>query len=504
MLDFIHIDRLTFTYENSIEPLFDEITFQLQRGWTGVVGPNGSGKTTLLKLLTRIIRPDSGTIKYSGKAYYCAQRTDYIPTGFEEFINSNDKQAYRLKDALAIQNCWSERWDSLSHGERKRSQIGTALFLNPTVLAVDEPSNHLDLGSKRILFEALQAYRGIGILVSHDRDLLDDLCRHTLFVQAGKVDIRSCNYSVAVAEIEKESVSRQHDYEITKWEVRHLKRQIVLQKEKVDRTKRRLSKRGLAPRDHDARAKIDGARLTGKDASAGRKYKNLQDRLENKRQKQVAIGFTQSKTLGISFDEIKGHYYPITVEPNKLFLGPKKKLSVPNISIQNGDKIGIMGNNGTGQSTFLNYFVSKVNVPVSGMIYIPQEIPIEQSRALIGRLRDYNDERKGKIASLISRLGSAPAHILETEIPSPGEIRKLMLAEGIIQTPSLIIMDEPTNHMDLSSIQCMEQALIDSHCTLLLVSHDRRFLKKIVDYYWVFRHNQDGNCTIRLEMKLPG
>jgi len=96
------------------------------------------------------------------------------------------------------------------------------------------------------------------------------------------------------------------------------------------------------------------------------------------------------------------------------------------------------------------------------------------------------DVEKGKILTIIDRLNSDPKHLLETENPSPGEVRKLMLAIGITKNPALIIMDEPTNHMDLPSIECIENALADCTCAMLLVSHDLVFLENIVTSYWNF------------------
>jgi ATPase subunit of ABC transporter with duplicated ATPase domains len=118
------------------------------------------------------------------------------------------------------------------------------------------------------------------------------------------------------------------------------------------------------------------------------------------------------------------------------------------------------------------------------IIYIPQEISVTQSKNMIKRIRDYDNESIGKVMTLISRLGSDPKHVMETTIPSPGELRKLMLAEGIMLNPGMIIMDEPTNHMDLPSIECVENALKECSCAQLMVSHDPVFLKNIVFEYW--------------------
>ncbi|RPH90151.1 MAG: ABC transporter ATP-binding protein [Calditrichaeota bacterium] len=168
MNNFLSIQNLTFAYPLTTEPLFESVSFQLGPGWTGIVGANGSGKTTLLKLLCGILQPDSGSMTPSLISYYCEQRTETPPQQTSEFITSYDKSGYNIKEQLQIEDNWFDRWESLSHGERKRCQIGTALFLAPDLLALDEPTNHLDSRSRRILVNALGQYRGIGRLVSHD------------------------------------------------------------------------------------------------------------------------------------------------------------------------------------------------------------------------------------------------------------------------------------------------------------------------------------------------
>ena len=149
MHDFLYINNLSFTYDNSVEFLFDKLSFQLEKGWTGVVGASGSGKTTLLKLLTGQLIPDTGTLNIPGLTYYCEQRTDFIPSELKDFLQSTENRAFKLRAALEIQEECEKRWDVLSHGERKRCQISVALYQNPPLLAVDEPSNHhLDYTSK--------------------------------------------------------------------------------------------------------------------------------------------------------------------------------------------------------------------------------------------------------------------------------------------------------------------------------------------------------------------
>jgi len=112
--------------------------------------------------------------------------------------------------------------------------------------------------------------------------------------------------------------------------------------------------------------------------------------------------------------------------------------------------------------------------------YVPQEIDIDTSEDIMAQARDLPNEKLGQMMTVVSRLGSRPHRLLESLEPNPGEIRKILLAKGIANVPHLIVMDEPTNHLDLPSIECLEQALIDCPCGLLLVSHDRRFLKTLI------------------------
>ncbi len=493
---------MSFTYANGVEPLFNSLSFQLQKGWTGIIGPNGSGKTTLLKLLCEEIQPDSGSVNFFGIRYYCEQRTDFIPPKFESLISTTEKEAFRLKRILELQDEWIMRWDQLSHGERKRCQIATALFLNPGLLAIDEPSNHLDASVRKILLEALKSYNGIGLLVSHDRYLLNNLCTHTLFIYKNNIELYKCNYDTAVEERERVNQAKLHDYEMAKREVKKLKKKIIQQRAKADQADKVRSKKMISRKDHDAKSKKDLARLSGKDAVAGQIFKRMQSQLDRTIQHKDSISVEKSYDLGIRFNvqEIS-RYFPVIVASDFITFGNGNKLFFPELCIEQGDKIGIIGNNGSGKSTFIKFLINILKIPSERMIYIPQEIPIEQSRIMINRIQNYNNFDKGQLMTIIRRLGSEPVHVLETIIPSPGEVRKLMLAEGILKKPAIIIMDEPTNHMDLPSIECVESALGECSCAQLLVSHDHNFLENIVHYFWEFNQYETVGFKIKVKSK---
>ena len=300
---FINLHNVTFTYENAIDKLFDSLSLQFESGWTGIVGPNGSGKTTLLKLITGQLKPDSGTITAVRSTWYCEQRSDFLPVKFDEFINSFEKNAFRIKTLLEIKDEWATRWQTLSHGERKRCQIAVALYKNPDILAIDEPSNHLDQKAKTILFNALKTYKGIGLLISHDRELLDNLCFHTLFLDPPDYYFRKSIYSVTALELEKEQHFQNHQLDIKKQEIKKLQKEVSSRLRKASIADSRRSKRHMNKKDHDSKAQMDLARLTGKYAVEGKIATRLKSRLDKVQDEKQAMRYKKSHQMGISFNE---------------------------------------------------------------------------------------------------------------------------------------------------------------------------------------------------------
>lgn len=492
MREFLYINNLSFIYPDAVAPLFDNISLQFQPGWTGIVGANGGGKTTLLHLINGDLLPNQGTIYRPGLIHYAEQRMDNKPDGLAELMNNFAKSAIRIRNQLHIHQDWLERWDTLSFGERKRCQIAVALAAQPTVLLLDEPSNHLDFSATSILIEALQSFGGIGLLVSHDRQLLDTLCSFTLFVQPPQVDWRACSYSIAIKEREREAAAIAHDRQQIKREVKKLKRRSQEQRQKAEASDKKRSKRGLSRKDHDAKAKIDAARLTGKDGVQGRLYQRAQRRLQHAEEQQRSLQVKKNYRLGISYTQNAGSFkFPLTIPPVTLAVG-ETFLQTPELTIAADEKIGLIGDNGSGKSTFVNYLVKSLPLQTEEVIYIPQEIPVDSSDALLKKIHALNDAEKGDIMTIIRRLDSEPARLLETTRPSPGEMRKLLLALGLQKNPAIIIMDEPTNHMDLPSIECVEKALDECGCAMLLVSHDYIFLQHIVTYFWRFQRHGPG------------
>lgn len=484
-LDF---QNVTFAYEAMPEPLLVDLSFGLRCGWAGIVGPNGSGKTTILRLACGELLPQQGKVAGPRSVVYCPQRTDDPPSGLEPFLQADEARACELRGRLRIVGDWNDRWLTLSHGERKRAQIGVALWRSPDLLAVDEPANHLDLEGRALLHEALASFSGIGLLVSHDRDLLDSLCRCTLMLSPPTATLRPGSYSAASREARKEAEAARRARKEAKRELERLSSEVRRRQEKAAQADTRRSKRHLALRDSDGRNKLDRARLLGKDGRAGRVASQLARRTERAMEKVRATRAPKEHRLGIW---IPGSRSPgdllFLLSKGELTLGPGRRLLFPDLCMRPADRVALTGPNGGGKSTLIERVIRALPFARQHLTYLPQEIPAAEARQLTAEVGRLSPEMLGHLMTVVSRLGSRPQRLMKNIDPSPGEMRKILLGLGVLRSPYLIVMDEPTNHLDLPAVECLEEALLDCPCGLLLVSHDRAFLRRLCNRGWQIR-----------------
>jgi len=482
---FLLFQNVSFTYDTAPAPLFDGLDAAFPTGWTGIVGANGTGKTTLLKLAVGLLEPIRGVIRRPGPSRLCEQRTDDPPEGLADFLASSDGEAAELRGRLALRGDWIGRWPTLSHGERKRAQIGVALWRQEPVLCLDAPTNHVDAEARALVAAALARHRGIGLLVSHDRELLDGLCRQCLFLDPPGAVMRSGTWSAGRAQQRLEEASLRRESERTRAEVRRVERSVARAREEARRSKRRLSKRGIARGDKDAKGRIDLARTTGKDAVAGRLEKRLEANLDRARDRSAAAAARPYRELGLWFSSEPARRDALLDLPaGTLPLGGDARLSFPDLVLRPLDRAALVGPNGFGKSTLLRHLAGSLRLEPERLLYVPQEIALRESAEAIARLRGMSDRDLGRALTVVDLLGTDPERLLATGEASPGEIRKVLIAMGIARVPHLIVLDEPTNHLDLPSVECLEEALAACSCGLVLASHDRRFLERLTGIRW--------------------
>jgi macrolide transport system ATP-binding/permease protein len=478
-------ENVGFEYESSIEALIQNISIRFTSGWYGIIGPNGSGKTTLLRLACRELAPTAGTVNGSENVVLCPQRTDIPPERFELFLEASDSRAFRLRGRLQIESSWASRWPTLSHGERKRAQIGTALWQEPEVLAIDEPTNHIDAVARALLIAALRAYRGIGLLVSHDRELLDALCTQTLFMEPPRAVMRPGGYSKALELSEAEYEAARTAQQIAEQQLENVRAEATRRRHEAHQSDRRRTNRHISPRDSDARAKLNAVRVSSKDGQVGRLSAQFEARVSQAQARVDEIHVAKRFRLGI---EMTGEPSPrewlLRLNEGELPMGESRVLHFENLSLEREDRVAIVGPNGAGKSTFIRHMLECLTLPSDRIVYMPQEIGKERAIEILNGVRELPPDQLGNVMTIISCLGSRPERLLQSGEPSPGELRKMLLALGMARQPYLIVMDEPTNHLDLPSIECMEQALMQVRCALVMVSHDRAFLDRVTKITW--------------------
>ena len=491
---FLSFNSVEFSYPSSVYPVLKNLNFELPPGWTGITGENGAGKTTLLLLAAGLLSPGAGNIRGIQDSLYCPQRTEEIPEFWEELVFAPDNAAVRLMDSLRIGADWPYRWETLSHGERKRFQLAVALWRKAALLAVDEPTNHLDREAAALAGDALASYRGIGLLVSHDRALLDRLCGNCLFLREGTVTLRPGGVSRGLAEEEREKAEQRGLRKKLLNEEDRLTAEAARRRRVVEGSRNRLSKRGIDPKDRDARGKINLARLSGKDAVGANLYKRIQSRVERVEEARERAVNPHERKRGITLKgrRVQGDRL-FFLEPGIIPLGEGRKLSFPQLVIRPEDRIALTGPNGSGKSTLIRHLLPHISAP---LLYLPQELGATESRDILDAVLREGEDLRGEILSRFSRLGSDPRLLFKSALPSPGEIRKLVIARGIFYDPALIIMDEPTNHLDMVSIGLVEAALAEYAGALLLVSHDERFLSRLTRREWAIERAPLGGFRL--------
>lgn len=466
----INVEGLSISFQG--HPLFEDASFTIQEGERcGLVGRNGSGKTTLFRLLNGKETPDSGTISMR-KNYRIGILDQHIlftePTIIAEAslgLRREDQEciykAKRILFGLGFQESDMERSPhELSGGYHLRLHLAKVLISEPDCLLLDEPTNYLDIVSIRWFTKFLQQWKGEFILISHDREFMDSVTTHTMGIHRQKI-----------RKIKGSTID--------------LFEQILLQEEVHERTRQNLEKK----RAH-AQSFIDrfGAKAT-KAAQAQSRQKLLQRIPVLERLKGIYsldFQFNEAPFPGKKMLEMKHASFSYSQEASSPLIDNL------NIEIEKGDRIAIIGKNGRGKSTILRLMASDLQ-PAHGHVKCSENAKIGYfGQTNIDRLHPKNTveqeiavanpslnqtEIKG-ICGLMMFSGNKAEKT--TSVLSGGEKSRVLLGKIIASPCNLLLLDEPTHHLDMESIEALIDALEDFQGAVIIVTHSELILKRIL------------------------
>ena len=524
-MNILSLDNVSKTF--GIKPLFEAVTFSIDdTDKTGVIGVNGAGKSTLLKVIAGEEQCDSGRVVLTKDKVvtYLSQNPAYNPdqTVIEAIFSGNsetlrqkldllrryevachdlaeqggtDEKLLALVSDLAVELETDGVWhleieakailaelgitqfdavmSTLSGGQRKRVALAHSLFIKPDLLILDEPTNHLDAETVEWLERYLTDFKGGLLLVTHDRYFLDRVTNRILEIERGRVRSFPGNYA-------KYLEKKQEQEERLAVESQKLKQ--------MARRELEWLRRGPKARTTKAKARVDRARELIQ-----------QSRL-------LAGDIASRRTLDITFDSNRLGKKILSLHSICKSYGDKTVISDFSYYFKRGDRIGIIGPNGAGKTTLLE-IISQRQKPDSGEIEMGETVVIgyydqesrqfDESQRLIDYIKDvaeYIRTVDGDVitaSQMLDRFLFPPAMQYQTiGSLSGGERRRLYLLRILMSAPNLLLLDEVTNDLDIPTMIALEDFLESFPGCLLIVSHDRYFLDRTIDY--IFRFEDGG------------
>ena len=505
-VNYLTVENITKSYGELV--LFEDLSFSVHKDQKiAFVAKNGTGKTSILNILSGDDQQDSGNVIYRKdiKVSFLSQDPKFdnkltvedtilasdnpilnIIANYEKAIlNPEDTDAYQLAfDAMERHQAWDfetlykqilfklkldnldQKVSTLSGGQKKRLALANALINKPDLLILDEPTNHLDLEMIEWLEDFFAKENITLFMVTHDRYFLERVCNEIIELDQGQLFTYKGNYSYYLeqreARIEREAIEANKTKQLFKKELDWMRRQ---PKARTTKSKSRIDdffeikhKAHQRRQDHEVQLELNMERLGSKVLEFHRVSKAFKDKIILK-----------------SFD----------------------------YTFKKGERIGIIGKNGTGKTTFLN-ILTQSEQPDGGKVvkgetvkfgyYTQSGITIKPEQKVIDVIKEFGDYiplKKGRQISaqqLLERfLFSRKKQYDFVEKLSGGERKRLYLCTVLIQNPNFLILDEPTNDLDIVTLNVLESFLLDFPGCIIVVSHDRYFMDKIVDHLFVFK-----------------
>ena len=525
----ISFDKLTKSYNG--KTVLENITGALhQADRVGLIGANGVGKTTLIKLLTGLEEADGGKIAYtpnSLKILYIEQRPEfkddvtvweqvYGTVSLRRSINTEVIVKKALNQVGLAEELWSQKARNLSGGEKTKLMLSQILVSDYDVLFLDEPTNHLDMESCRWLETQLSQLGQPLIVVSHDRYFLDKVTNKIWELTPKGLKTYSGNYSAYKVQKEQEEKNLTKEYAKQQARIESLEAMIA-------------ARRSWYASAHKAAGQNDFWRSKAKKHASALKAKEKE--LERLKNNPVS---KPPKTISPAFEIInKGvidkKLPPIIVEVQDLTKSYDSKLIFKNVSftVKRGEKIALLGSNGTGKTTLLK-IITGLEEASSGLVrlspsvtigYFAQELNnLNRTVTILDEVLSCGaamDEARLLLACLLFRGDAVYKRIGNL---SMGEQGRVAFAKLILAGANLLILDEPTNYMDIESKEKIEEVLEDYQGSILFVSHDRYFTKRLAnrvlhlenqtlrhyegDYDYYLAKNEQGSVNGRVQLNI--
>ena len=494
MMNILNIEHISKIYEEKV--IFDDVSLGIHSGdKIGVIGVNGTGKTTLLKIIAKINEPDKGQIICGNgiRVSYLPQNPEfpkkqsileYVMDGKEHQDWKTESEAKTILTKLGIYD-FDEGCDHLSGGQKKRVALARTLVDPTEVLILDEPTNHLDNDMVLWLEEFLNSFRGVLIMVTHDRYFLDRVTNKIVEIDKGKLYEYDTNYSGFVElKVQREEMELATER----------KRQSLL------RVEMEWMKQGIKARGTRQRARTE-------------RFEELKN----------AKG--PSMQQNVEMDSISSRLGKTTIELEHISKGFGDKHLINDFSyiFLRDDRIGFIGPNGCGKSTLMKMIMGILK-PDEGNITIGDTVKIgyfaQENEDMTGDIRvidyiknvaEYIQTTKGQASAsqMLDRF-LFPPELQYTPLDklSGGEQRRLYLLKVLMEAPNVLILDEPTNDLDIQTLTILEDYLDTFAGIVITVSHDRYFLDRIVNRIFAFEEGghlkqYEGGYTDYLEKVKP-
>ncbi len=435
----------------------------------GIVGQNGAGKTTMLNILMKKIEPDEGRIYLTESYSYISQTENY----YGECEENKIMKLFKAPDKYE---------DFLSGGEKVRLKISKALSENKKLIIADEPTSNLDANSIKVLEDMLKNYKGALLLVSHDRGFLDSLCNTILQIEDGKIKIYKGNYSkyLELKSEERKREETEHDEYLT--EKKKLENAVIGKAELRDDIRKTPKRMG----NSEARLhKMGGQKQKGK---IDKNIKALKSRIDHLEVKEKPKTISETKINIQSGMEIISKNI-VEVKNLNLFAGDKLLINNADFKIKRGQKVGIIGDNGCGKTTLLKEILKKENekIKIANRVtigYFDQNQSIlQKEKSILENIRESSSYDQGFIRINLDNFGFKGDDVYKlVSSLSGGEIVKVALCKILLSDNNLLILDEPTNYLDIKATEALEKALANTEKTMIMVCHDRKFIENICDY----------------------